>query len=246
MTTASCPREGPRPTGCAASAAKSRRRARRPHLGARARVDERTSPPRHHGAAREPARSARQRAAVAAVGAAKDLAEAACKVMVDRAGEKPASSLPALFKQALDIGGRDDAAGDVGRSLAGTVQRLAELRNAAGSGHGRAEQPTVTARDARLAGTAACGIALAVRPRPTALTRRPVIDVFPHRFRTPLRDLSDRASVPVRTRAGPRHRQAPRLPHLQNRYRSGLRGQAVRDHSHARPACSVWAGGSGC
>jgi hypothetical protein len=59
-------------------------------------------------------------------------------------------------------GRRDDAAGDVGRSLAATVQRLAELRNIAGSGHGRAEEPTVTVRDARLAGTAACGMALFV------------------------------------------------------------------------------------
>ena len=104
---------------------------------------------------------------VAAVGAAKDLAEAACKVIVDRGGEKPASSLPALFKQTLDVAGRDDAAGDVGKSLAATVQRLAELRNAAGSGHGRAHQPAVTARDARLAGTSACGIALFVLdPKP--------------------------------------------------------------------------------
>lgn len=104
---------------------------------------------------------------VAAVGAAKDLAEAACKVMVDRAGAKPASSLPALFKQALDVAGRNDAATNVGKSLAATVQRLAELRNAVGSGHGRAEQPTVTAGDARLAANAACGIALFVLdPKP--------------------------------------------------------------------------------
>jgi hypothetical protein len=67
-----------------------------------------------------------------------------------------------VFKQALGVAGRDDAAGNVGRSLAATVQRLAELRNAVGSGHGRAEQPTVTGRDARLAATAACGIALFV------------------------------------------------------------------------------------
>jgi hypothetical protein len=99
---------------------------------------------------------------VAAVGAAKDLAEAACKVVVDRAVAKPASSLPALFTQALAATGRDDAAEQVGKSLAATVQRLAEFRNVAGSGHGRADQPTVTARDARLAGTAACGIALFV------------------------------------------------------------------------------------
>jgi len=104
---------------------------------------------------------------VAAVGAAKDLAEAACRVVVDCAGAKPASSLPALFKQALDAAGRDDAATNVGKSLAATVQRLAELRNAVGSGHGRAEQPTVTARDARLAANAACGVALFVLdPKP--------------------------------------------------------------------------------
>jgi hypothetical protein len=67
---------------------------------------------------------------VAAVGAEKDLAESACKVMVDRTGAKPASSLPSLFKQALDVAGRSDAATNVGKSLAATVQRLAELRNA--------------------------------------------------------------------------------------------------------------------
>lgn len=99
-----------------------------------------------------------------AVGAAKDLAEAACKLAIEHAGgAAPRSTdLQTLFKQTLYATGIEKVEGDVGRSLAATVQRLAELRNAAGSGHGRASQPEVTARRARLATTAACGIAVFV------------------------------------------------------------------------------------
>ena len=101
---------------------------------------------------------------VAAVGAAKDLTEAACKVVIEHGGGAVSSgdSLPALFKAALALSGVDPAYGEVGRSLAATVQRLAELRNAVGSGHGRAAQPDVDGRAARLAASAATGIALFV------------------------------------------------------------------------------------
>jgi len=100
----------------------------------------------------------------AAVGAAKDLAEAACKVAIERAGgtSPRGAKLPRLFKHTLDVTAIETAEGDVGRSLAATVQRLAELRNAVGSGHGRAAQPDVDGRRARLSATAACGIALFV------------------------------------------------------------------------------------
>jgi hypothetical protein len=82
--------------------------------------------------------------AAAAVGAAKDLVEASCKVIVGRAGVEvgDSPSLPTLFKRAHEcVAGEEGAAGDLGRSLAATAQRLAELRNSAGAGHGRADAP---------------------------------------------------------------------------------------------------------
>lgn len=96
----------------------------------------------------------------AAVGSAKDLAEAASKIAIEAAGGTvpTAASLPALFKEALRASAVEDADGEIGRSLTATVQRLAELRNAVGSGHGRASQPGVSARAGRLAASAAVGI----------------------------------------------------------------------------------------
>jgi Abortive infection C-terminus len=44
-------------------------------------------------------------------------------------------------------------ADDLGRSLTAAVQRLSELRNATGSGHGRATQPDVGKGIGRLAAT---------------------------------------------------------------------------------------------
>lgn len=83
----------------------------------------------------------------AAVGAAKDLLEATCKVLLARAGQPAsgASSLPTLFKEAHRAYALDatEPASDLGRSLAATVQRLAELRNAAGAGHGHAAPPAL-------------------------------------------------------------------------------------------------------
>jgi hypothetical protein len=101
---------------------------------------------------------------VAAVGAAKDLTEAACKVAIEHAGGTAPSgdSLPSLFKEALALSGVAPAYGEVGRSLAATVHRLSELRNAIGAGHGRAAQPDVDGRAARLAASAATGIAMFV------------------------------------------------------------------------------------
>ena len=99
---------------------------------------------------------------VAAVGAAKDLVEAACKVALEQAGSTISGkeSLPALFKRATSDGGAEgDDAGLVGRSLASTVQRLAELRNVAGAGHGHASVLEMSGREARLAASAASGVA---------------------------------------------------------------------------------------
>jgi hypothetical protein len=98
-----------------------------------------------------------------AIGAAKDLVEAACKLAIERAsGSVPRSaSLPILFKQAhRTVAAPDQPTSDLGRSLAATVQRLAELRNVAGAGHGHASAPTVAAGDALMAASAARGIAI--------------------------------------------------------------------------------------
>jgi hypothetical protein len=96
----------------------------------------------------------------AAIGAAKELVEAACKITIERAGQTPAkgASLPALFKQAH--AGMADAPGSpVGNGLAATVQRLAELRNSVGTGHGRASSSAVPSRDARIAASAGMAVA---------------------------------------------------------------------------------------
>ena len=98
----------------------------------------------------------------AAVGAAKDLVESACKIVLAHAGATPSSgsSLLALFKQAHAVAtspaGHDS---DLGRSLTTTVQRVAELRNRAGAGHGRDAPGDLDASHARLAATAAGAIA---------------------------------------------------------------------------------------
>lgn len=98
----------------------------------------------------------------AAIGAAKDLVEAACKVTIERSDQAAprGDSLPVLFKQARAIISAEDKSGDeLGRSLAATVQRLAELRNTAGAGHGHASLPNLSEREALLAASAATGIA---------------------------------------------------------------------------------------
>jgi hypothetical protein len=82
-------------------------------------------------------------------------------VIVRRAGVEAGDNppLPTLFKRAHEcVAGEDGAAGDLGRSLAATAQRLAELRNSAGAGHGRAAAPQIGAREARLAAVAATGL----------------------------------------------------------------------------------------
>jgi hypothetical protein len=92
---------------------------------------------------------------VAAIGAAKDLVEAACKVKLERRGEEiPRNlTLPQLFKAASG-----DERLELGRALSTTVQKLAELRNSAGAGHGHAQLPDSAARDARLAAGSAVAL----------------------------------------------------------------------------------------
>lgn len=99
-----------------------------------------------------------------AIGAAKNLVEAACKIVLDRRRSKWSrrDSLPKLFRLALESQGDADNHGDnLGRSLASVVQRLAELRNAAGAGHGHGQSGLAEIRDreARLAASAGVSVA---------------------------------------------------------------------------------------
>ncbi len=86
----------------------------------------------------------------AAIGAAKDLAEASCRLSIEHGGGTvPASdSLPGLFKKARAAAGADAAEADLGHRLAAVVDQLAQVRNVAGAGHGRADQHEVSARGA--------------------------------------------------------------------------------------------------
>jgi len=97
----------------------------------------------------------------AAIGAAKDLVEAACKIQIERAGGSfgRGDSLPTLFKAVREADGTQAPGEEVTKSLAATVQRLAELRNAVGAGHGQASVLQVGGREALLAATAAIGVA---------------------------------------------------------------------------------------
>ena len=97
--------------------------------------------------------------AEAAIGAAKDLVKAACRVVLAAAGATTptGASLPRLFTAAARVIGASDD--DLGRSLTATVQRLAELRNTAGAGHGRALAPDLGLAHARLAASAGTAVA---------------------------------------------------------------------------------------
>lgn len=97
----------------------------------------------------------------AAVGAAKELVEAASKLVLARAGVEPAAraSVASLAKLALATQSGDSLGEDLARRLSGVVETLGNLRTEVGTGHGRAEQAAVDAEIARLAASAACGIA---------------------------------------------------------------------------------------
>jgi len=97
----------------------------------------------------------------AAVGAAKELVEAASKVVLARAGVVPAgrASVASLAKLALATRSSNSSDEDLARRLSGVVEALGNLRMELGTGHGRAEQDAVAAEIAWLAASAACGIA---------------------------------------------------------------------------------------
>ncbi len=97
----------------------------------------------------------------AAIGAAKDLVESACKLVATRAGEPvPAdASVASLVKLALKASSSTPVDGDIARRLAGVIDAVGSLRNAVGTGHGRAEQAKADAELARLAASSACAIA---------------------------------------------------------------------------------------
>ena len=67
--------------------------------------------------------------------------------------------MPTLFKSAYRCSADEETVGaDLGRSLASTAQRLAELRNSAGAGHGYAAPPQLGVREARLAASASTAL----------------------------------------------------------------------------------------
>jgi hypothetical protein len=111
-----------------------------------------------------------------AIGAAKDLVEAACKIVLERSGQEVGRSptLPTLFRRALEASGANSSIGhDLGLSLTAVVQRLAEARNSAGAGHGRAAIPERSSREALLSASAAAAVAgflLALPPSPKSKT----------------------------------------------------------------------------
>jgi len=100
----------------------------------------------------------------AVIGAAKDLVEATCKLILDESGIAYAAAAPLLdlyraVAQELRLS-RDsvpanargsEAAQRALQGLVTTVQNLAELRNAIGAGHGRAQRMPALERHARLA-----------------------------------------------------------------------------------------------
>jgi hypothetical protein len=108
----------------------------------------------------------------AVIGAAKELVESVCKLVLDDYGVAYGSSatLPELYKavswelglsrQAVPTSAKgSEAAQRVLQSMVTAVQNLAELRNALGVGHGRAQRVPALERHARLAMNASRTIA---------------------------------------------------------------------------------------
>jgi len=99
----------------------------------------------------------------AAIGAAKEFVESAAKIALLQAGTQPpaAANLGQLYRQALTCTGRHDPADPgftMARGAAALVDRVAEMRNKHGSGHGRPQPPDAEARDARLAAQIAIAV----------------------------------------------------------------------------------------
>jgi hypothetical protein len=97
----------------------------------------------------------------ATLGAAKDLVESAAKGVLAYVGSTPGKtdSLGPLYRAALEaVRPEDEPPPDswsVARGLVAVVAGLAQLRNTAGSGHGRAEPSLAKAQDADLAAASA-------------------------------------------------------------------------------------------
>lgn len=99
-----------------------------------------------------------------AIGACKELVESLCKLILEHGGRNYATGddLMKLYKnmaQHLQLNAEavpDDAKGSAAaqgvlRAMVSTVQRLAELRNELGRGHGRAKTSSLQSRHGRLA-----------------------------------------------------------------------------------------------
>lgn len=113
-----------------------------------------------------------ERDPAAAIGAAKELVESVCKVILDdyevehdrkddclSLYKKVAAKLELNAESVPDSRKGSQAAQKALRSLVSTVQSLAELRNELGLGHGRSRRSPAVTRHARLAATAARGVA---------------------------------------------------------------------------------------
>jgi len=90
------------------------------------------------------------------IGAAKEFVESAAKACLNRAGETFESSdtVRQLYRRAVELTRSQrgaTSAGDAAAAMTATVVRLAELRNAQGSGHGRIEPTSAQRADARAA-----------------------------------------------------------------------------------------------
>ncbi len=107
----------------------------------------------------------------ATIASSKELVESVCKVILDDYGlaYEPKDELLELYKKAAkalrlnaeavpnNLRGSDAAQGAL-RALVTTVQRLAEMRNALGLGHGRSRRSDALTRHARLAFTASAAV----------------------------------------------------------------------------------------
>jgi hypothetical protein len=93
----------------------------------------------------------------AAVGSAKDLVEAASKVVLEADGNavRRREELPSLFRRAVEAAGSSEAqvpgARTLTRSMVAAAQGLAEMRNQVGTGHGQSQRSAADERHARLA-----------------------------------------------------------------------------------------------
>jgi hypothetical protein len=108
----------------------------------------------------------------AAVGAAKDLVESAAHAALAARGEPaaPRTKLQVLVRTAVAAEAEPYTGWSLSRSVATVAQSLGELRNAEGSGHGRAAPPQVTAVEAEFAAAISVSLARLILRRHALLT----------------------------------------------------------------------------